>query len=398
MPDLIGVVLWPLKWVVELILVAWHWLWTTLGLGAADGITWVLSIVGLVIVVRAALIPLFVRQIKSQRKMMEIAPELRKVQEKYKGKRDQLSREAMSRETMALYKKHGTTPVSSCLPLLVQMPIFFSLYSVLSSIGQHVKTGVGGVGVLTPELTQQFFDAKLFGVASLHDTLAGAWQTRPDGWEATVAILVVLVVLMIASQFFTQLQIISKNLSPEAKTGQAYQMQRIMLYILPLAFIFSGVFFPLGVVIYWFTSNIWTMVQQFIVIREMPTPGSDAAKAREERLARKGKAINSEGKVVSMERYVEEQARLLAETEKKKAIAPKRQQPVGKQRAKKQTRPNAPTASTTPPASGASTGPAASSPSADNSATSSGSPSLTPPDAGQGGPSNNTKQDPKKRR
>jgi YidC/Oxa1 family membrane protein insertase len=368
------------------------------GLGAADGMTWVLSIVGLVIVVRAALIPLFVRQIKSQRKMMEIAPELRKVQEKYKGKRDQLSREAMSRETMALYKKHGTTPVSSCLPLLVQMPIFFSLYSVLSSIGQHVKDGVGGVGVLTPELTQQFFDAKLFGVASLHDTLAGAWQTRPDGWEATVAILVVLVVLMIASQFFTQLQIISKNLSPEAKTGQAYQMQRIMLYILPLAFIFSGVFFPLGVVIYWFTSNIWTMVQQFIVIREMPTPGSDAAKAREERLARKGKAINSEGKIVSMERYVEEQARLLAETEKKKAAAPKRQQPVGKQRAKKQTRPNAPTASTTPPASGASTGPAASSPSADNSATSSGSSSLTPPDAGQGGPSNNTKQDPKKRR
>jgi YidC/Oxa1 family membrane protein insertase len=397
-PDLIGTVLWPLKWVVELILVAWHWLWTSVGLGAADGMTWVLSIVGLVIVVRAALIPLFVRQIKSQRKMMEIAPELRKVQEKYKGKRDQLSREAMSRETMALYKKHGTTPVSSCLPLLVQMPIFFSLYSVLSSIGQHVKDGVGGVGVLTPELTQQFFDAKLFGVASLHDTLAGAWQTRPDGWEATVAILVVLVVLMIASQFFTQLQIISKNLSPEAKTGQAYQMQRIMLYILPLAFIFSGVFFPLGVVIYWFTSNIWTMVQQFIVIREMPTPGSDAAKAREERLARKGKAINSEGKIVSMERYVEEQARLLAETEKKKAAAPKRQQPVGKQRAKKQTRPNAPTASTTPPASGASTGPAASSPSADNSATSSGSSSLTPPDAGQGGPSNNTKQDPKKRR
>jgi YidC/Oxa1 family membrane protein insertase len=398
-PDLIGIVLWPLKWAVELILVAWHWVWTSLGFGAADGITWVLSIVGLVIVVRAALIPLFVRQIKSQRKMMEIAPELRKVQEKYKGKRDQLSREAMSRETMALYKKHGTTPVSSCLPLLVQMPIFFSLYSVLSSIGQHVKDGVGGVGVLTPELTQQFFDAKLFGVASLHDTLAGAWEARPEGWEATVAILVVLVILMIASQFFTQLQIISKNLSPEAKTGQAYQMQKIMLYILPLAFIFSGVFFPLGVVIYWFTSNIWTMVQQFIVIREMPTPGSDAAKAREERLARKGKAINSEGKIVSMERYLEEQARLLAEAEKKKAVTPKRQQPVGKQRAKKQARPSTPASSTTPPPAGKSGTPAPSA-DADTPASSAGSTSLTPPsaDPGQGGPTNNTKQDPKKRR
>ncbi|MDX2376233.1 membrane protein insertase YidC [Microbacterium sp. LRZ72] len=334
MPDLIGIILWPLKWAVELVLVAWHWLFTAMGLPAAEGITWVLSIIGLVIVVRAALIPLFVRQIKSQRKMMEIAPELRKVQEKYKGKRDQLSREAMSRETMALYKKHGTTPVSSCLPLLVQMPIFFALFSVLNDV-QRIgdDPGFSGVGLLNNELTQEFYDARLFGVASLHETLIDAVNSSNT---VAIVILVILVALMIVSQFFTQLQIISKNLSPEAKTGQAYQMQKIMLYILPLAFIFSGVFFPLGVVIYWFTSNIWTMVQQFIVIREMPTPGSDAAKAREERLARKGKAINAEGKVVPMSKWVEEQERLLAEAEKAKSQTPKRQQPMGKQRAKKQ--------------------------------------------------------------
>ena len=100
--DLLGTILWPLKWAVEAVLVFWHWLFTAMGLPAAAGITWILSIVGLVIVVRGAVFPLFVRQIKSQRKMMEIAPELRKVQEKYKGKKDQLSREAMSRETMAL--------------------------------------------------------------------------------------------------------------------------------------------------------------------------------------------------------------------------------------------------------------------------------------------------------
>lgn len=121
--DLLGTIMWPFKALVEAILVAWHWLFTSLGMQGSAGLTWVLSIVGLVLVIRAAVFPLFVRQIKSQRKMMEIAPpELRKVQEKYKGKRDQLSREAMSRETMALYKKHGTTPMSSCLPLLVQMP------------------------------------------------------------------------------------------------------------------------------------------------------------------------------------------------------------------------------------------------------------------------------------
>jgi YidC/Oxa1 family membrane protein insertase len=332
--DLFGIILWPLKWLVELVLVSWHALFTFVGLPSGAGITWVLAIVGLVIVVRAALIPLFVRQIKSQRKMMEIAPELRKVQEKYKGKKDQLSREAMSRETMALYKKHGTTPVSSCLPLLVQMPIFFALFSVLNDVSRHALAGIGGVGLLTPELTMSFYNAKLFGVASLHETLVDAVNSSNT---TAIIILVVLVALMIVSQFFTQLQIISKNLSPEAKTGQAYQMQKIMLWILPLGFIFSGIFFPLGVVIYWFVSNLWTMGQQFLVIREMPTPGSEAAKEREERLARKGKALDSSGKVVSMEKYQAEQQRLLEEAERARAAAPKRQQPVNKQRAKKQT-------------------------------------------------------------
>ncbi len=340
--DFFSTIMWPFKWIVEAILVFWHWILTSLGLPADDGLTWVLSIIGLVVVVRSALIPLFVRQIKSQRKMMEIAPELRKVQEKYRGKKDQLSREAMSRETMALYKKHGTTPVSSCLPLLVQMPILLGMFYTLSDVKKHAEWGVGGVGLLNKELTWQFYEAKLFGVAPLHTSLIEAVNQKPDGWEATVTILVILVILMIASQFITQLQIISKNLSPEAKTGQAYQMQRIMLYILPLAFIFSGVFFPLGVVLYWFTSNIWTMVQQFLVIRNLPTPGSEAAKAREERLARKGKAIDAQGKIVPLEKYQAEQQRLYEEAQRAKEQAPKRQQPTGKQRAKKQAQKNKP--------------------------------------------------------
>jgi len=340
--DPIGFVLWPLKWAVEAILVAFHWFFTLFGMNPASGLTWVLSIIGLVVVVRAALVPLFVKQIKSQRKMMEIAPELKKIQEKYKGKRDQLSREAMSRETMALYKKNGTSPVSGCLPILVQMPVFFSLYSVLSTIKTNAEAGHGGIFWLTSELTQEFYNAKLFGVASLHESLQGTIQTKPEGWQITVTIMVTLVVLMIASQFFTQLQIVSKNLSPEARQGQAYKMQRMMVYILPFAFVFSGVFFPLGVVIYWFTSNIWTAVQQFMVIRNMPTPGSQAAKEREERLAKKGKALDAKGKIIPMEKYVAEQERLLAEAEKAKAAAPKRQQPVSKQRAKKQAQKNKP--------------------------------------------------------
>lgn len=340
--DFFSTIMWPFKWIVEAILVFWHWIFTSLGLPADAGLTWVLSIIGLVVVVRSALIPLFVRYIKSQRKMMEIAPEVRKVQEKYRGKKDQLSREAMGRETMALYKKHGTTPVSSCLPMLVQMPILLGMFYTLSDVKKHAEWGVGGVGLLNKELTWQFYEAKLFGVAPLHTSLIEAVNRKPDGWEATVTILVILVILMIASQFITQLQIISKNLSPEAKTGQAYQMQRIMLYIQPLAFIFSGVFFPLGVVLYWFTSNIWTMVQQFLVIRNLPTPGSEAAKAREERLARKGKAIDAQGKIVPLEKYQAEQQRLYEEAQRAKEQAPKRQQPTGKQRAKKQAQKNKP--------------------------------------------------------
>ena len=95
--DIIGAILWPIKWAIEFILVSFHSLFTAMGMDPAAGATWVLAIVGLVVVVRAALIPVFVKQIKSQRKMLEIAPELKKIQDKYKGKKDQFSREAMSR-------------------------------------------------------------------------------------------------------------------------------------------------------------------------------------------------------------------------------------------------------------------------------------------------------------
>src|SRR3954447_19775882 len=203
MPDIIGLILWPIKWVVELILVAFHWLFTQMGLDPAAGITWVLAIVGLTVVVRAALIPIFVRQIKNQRRMLEIAPQLKKIQDKYKGKKDQFSREAMSRETMELYKKTGTNPLSSCLPLLIQMPIFFALFSVLND-AQHSKAGVGP---LNNTLAEQFGSAKLFGIAPLHDSFASQWGLMTAGEPYVAAVMWIagiMVVLMTASQFFTQ--------------------------------------------------------------------------------------------------------------------------------------------------------------------------------------------------
>ncbi|MCU1447756.1 membrane protein insertase YidC [Cryobacterium sp.] len=321
--DLIGTILWPLKWAVELLLVAFHWLFSNLGMGYNDGLTWVLSIVGLVLVVRAALIPIFVRQIKSQRKMLEVAPQLKKIQDKYKGKKDQFSREAMSRETMELYKRTGTNPLASCLPLLLQMPIFFALFSVLND----AQKSNAGVGPLNQDLATSFGNATLFGVAPLHDTFAQQWALWTAGSDFNLSVMIIaatMVVLMTASQFITQLQIVSKNMSPETKASPMFRQQKIMLYLLPLVFAFSGVAFPLGVMFYWLTSNIWTMAQQFLVIRNMPTPGSEAAKAREERLARKGKLIATDGDIIVVD-------------EAKKPA--QRQQPLGKNRAKKQTGP-----------------------------------------------------------
>jgi YidC/Oxa1 family membrane protein insertase len=314
--DIIGTILWPLKWAVEFILVSFHWLFTNLGMNPDAGITWVLAIAGLVVVVRAALIPVFVRQIKSQRKMLEIAPELKKIQDKYKGKKDQYSREAMSRETMALYSKHGTNPLSSCLPLLLQMPIFFALFSVLNDVA--LKKGAAGVGPMSEELAQSFYNASLFGVASLHTTFIEAMNSNPPQFTVMI-IAMTMVVLMTASQFITQLQIVSKNMSEETKASPAFRQQRILLYILPIVFAVSGVAFPLGVMFYWLVSNFWTMGQQFIVIRNMPTPGSQAAKDREERLARKGKLPKAE----EIEAAPEEPKQ------------PQRVQPVSKNRAKK---------------------------------------------------------------
>jgi YidC/Oxa1 family membrane protein insertase len=282
--NIIDTILWPIKWVVELILVAFHELWAVIGLNPDAGLTWVLSIVGLVLVIRAGLIPIFVRQIKSQRRMLEVAPQLKKIQDKYKGKKDQFSREAMSRETMGLYKKTGTNPLSSCLPLLLQMPIFFSLFSVLSN-AQHVNADgsrVPGVGLLNPTLSESFGTSSLFDIAPLHLAISTA-----NGNPAVIAIAIIMIILMTASQFITQLQIMSKNQSAEMKASPMFKQQRILLYLLPLVFAFSGYTFPLGVMFYWLVSNFWTMVQQFLVIRNMPTPGSEAALERESRMAKR---------------------------------------------------------------------------------------------------------------
>ncbi|MFM5903968.1 MAG: membrane protein insertase YidC [Microbacteriaceae bacterium] len=275
MPDL----LFPIKWLVELLLVAFHQLFTIFGLESSDGLTWVLAITGLVLVVRAALIPLFVRQIKSQRGMVLLQPELQKLQKKYKGKNDRASREAFAKEQMELYKRTGSNPLSSCLPLLAQMPIFMSLFFVLNE-AQH---GKAGVGLLSAQLSSDFAHATFFG-APLSETFLTATT------DAVRILAAVMVILMTTSQFITQRQIISKNQTPaNLQNSQYMQTQKIMLWLFPIMFAISGISFPLGVMFYWLVSNFWTMGQQYVVIKRMPTPGSVAHEQRQAKLIAKGK-------------------------------------------------------------------------------------------------------------
>lgn len=277
----------PLEIVVADVMVVWHTMLTWLGLPTDSGAAWALSIVGLVVTIRVILIPLFVKQIKASRAMQVIAPELKAVQAKYKGKKDQASREAMSRETMELYSKHKTNPFASCLPMLVQAPIFFALFRVLNYELKPNDAGVfDGIGWLTPALAEQANSATLFG-ASLSDTFLNA------GGNIHVQIVAaLLIVLMVSTTFLTQRQLTRKNMPASALEGPMAQQQKILMYILPFIFVISGPNFPIGVLIYWATTNLWTMGQQFYVIRRNPTPGSDAEKAYKERLrlkaARKG--------------------------------------------------------------------------------------------------------------
>jgi YidC/Oxa1 family membrane protein insertase len=306
--------LFPIKWIIELILVSFHSVFTFLGLQAAWGVTWVLSIVGLVLMVRSALIPLFVKQIKSQRNMMLVQPELQKLQKKYKGKNDRDSRERFAKEQMALYKRTGSNPLSSCLPILIQIPIFMGLFFTLND-AQNRKSGVG---LMNSELAIQFSEATFFG-ARLSETFLTA-----SGIEVQI-LAGIMVILMSTTQFITQKQIIAKNQNPAVQNSQYMQTQKILLYVFPLIFVVSGVSFPIAVIFYWLTSNFWTMGQQFIVIRNMPTEGSPAYEARLERLAKKGKLPKE-----ILEKQ-QAQAQAEAEAEEKR----QREQPKGKNRAKK---------------------------------------------------------------
>ena len=288
-------ILWPIMVAVSWIMVQFHSFITWLGADADSGLSWVLSIVGLVVVMRIILIPLFVKQIKASRGMQMIQPQVKKLQAKYKGKTDPASRQAMQAELMALYREAGTNPFASCLPILAQSPIFFALFRMLYSLpqvaeGTYVRESIGP---LTQELAASAEASTLFG-APLSATFIRAGEF--PGMETNVRVVTIaLIILMSFTTFTTMRQLTMKNMPDSALDNPIARQQRVLMYVLPGIFAVTGVNFPIGVLIYWFTTNIWTMGQQFVVIRRMPTPGSAADAAfqerRAKRAARRGKTI-----------------------------------------------------------------------------------------------------------
>ncbi|MDW8804505.1 membrane protein insertase YidC [Streptomyces scabiei] len=272
----------PVSWVI----VQFHKVYGAI-FGPDTGWAWGLSIVSLVILIRICLIPLFVKQIKATRAMQTLQPEMKKIQERYKN-----DKQRQSEEMMKLYKETGTNPLSSCLPILAQSPFFFALYHVLNSIANNDT-----IGVINQSLLESAQKAHIFGAplaAKFTDSTADV--VALDASLTTVRIVTaVMIVLMSASQFYTQRQLMTKNVDTTVKTP-FMQQQKMLMYVFPVMFAVFGINFPVGVLVYWLTTNVWTMGQQMYVIHNNPTPGSKAQAAYLERLfkhvTRHGKTRN----------------------------------------------------------------------------------------------------------
>ncbi|MGP3924408.1 membrane protein insertase YidC [Streptomyces sp. 8N616] len=287
-------ILGPLYTAVSWIIVQFHSLYS-LVFDKDSGWAWGLSIVSLVVVIRICLIPLFVKQIKATRNMQALQPKMKAIQERYKN-----DKQRQSEEMMKLYRETGTNPLSSCLPILAQSPFFLALYQVLNKIaGDHP------VGVMDQQLVDSARGAHIFGAPIASKFLDSASKIESLGATLTDVrvVTVIMIVLMSASQFYTQRQLMTKNVDLTVKTP-FMQQQKMLMYVFPIMFAVFGINFPVGVLVYWLTTNVWTMGQQMYVIHRNPTPGSLAFEQRQERLRAKGK-LKEEPEQVEARKAVE---------------------------------------------------------------------------------------------
>ena len=257
----------------------------------SSGPAWGLSIVLLTVFVRLLLFPLFVKQIKSQRRMQELAPRIKELQKQHKG-----DRETLNTQMMKLYKENNANPISGCLPLVLQLPVFFALFSVIrefkpQSNGAAARPRFG----LSAEDLAEGGRARIFGAP-----ISAAFKSTPeflatlDGSQTTVRIVsTIMLVLMGATTFWTQRQMMARATTTDP-TQQS--VQKIMLYVLPFSFAVFGFSFPIGVLLYWLTTNLWSMGQQSFVIARMPPPAlGEPSPSPPRRAAPRGKVDLAKG-------------------------------------------------------------------------------------------------------
>jgi YidC/Oxa1 family membrane protein insertase len=221
-------------------------------LGAAS---WGWAIILLTFAVRLLLLPLAIKQINSMRAMQQLQPEIKKLQGKYKTDRSMMKtdpqkyrdrRQKQQEEMMKLYKEHNVNPASSCLPLLAQMPIFFALFTLLRDDTRVQALSQEGFYLISPlSATPQAAGAAAF----------------------------VLVALMGLTTFWSQKQMMASN-----PTAAQMPQQKIMLYVMPVMLVVFAFNMPVGVLLYWVTTNFWTMGQQWFMFRNIE-PAAGGARA-----------------------------------------------------------------------------------------------------------------------
>jgi YidC/Oxa1 family membrane protein insertase len=266
-----------MEWIytgISWILLQWHTVFQAVGFGSwlNTDWDWVLAIVFLVLTLRAILFPVFIKQIKSQRAMQALQPRLTELREKHKG-----DRQALQQAQMELMRAENANPLMGCLPIVVQIPVFIGLFHTLKHLNPihvgnlHQETLYGWTAGQFESATH----AKLFGApiaASVQSALRTPATVLAMGSTRSNVLIVAgaLVVIMVITTFLTQRQMILKT--GWATDPTQLMIQRLMMYGVPIGLIFSGTIFPLGVVIYWVTNNLFSLGQQFYVLRKFPPP------------------------------------------------------------------------------------------------------------------------------
>jgi YidC/Oxa1 family membrane protein insertase len=255
----------------QTILDAFHWAIEVLhqGLEPVFGDhAWGWAIVALTVLVRVALLPLAIKQTRSMKAMQELQPKVKKLQSKYKVDRELLKKDPetyrakkqkLNEEMMALYKEEGVNPAGGCLPLLAQAPVFFALFSVLRDTE------------FTALQQAPFYFFTSFASADASVDGLGM-QVNQAGWPGWL-----LIVLMAATMFWSQRQMMARNAGAE---GAQAQQQKMMMYIMPVFLAVVSLNFPMGVLLYWVTTNFWQMGQQAVIMREVehhPNPPGGSA-------------------------------------------------------------------------------------------------------------------------